>query len=101
VVLSPVWTRTAFDHGWDLVDPGGTLEVIHPIKPANVLGLPSAVTFGGLADGLPVGVQCIAAPHRDDQALQVAEALQKAVGPATPVDPFVERHGSALGTADR
>ena len=89
VVLSPVWTRTAFDHGWDLVDPGGTLEVIHPIKPANVLGLPSAVTFGGLADGLPVGVQCIAAPHRDDQALQVAEALQAAVGPATPVDPFV------------
>ena len=101
VVLSPVWTRTAFDHGWDLVDPGGTLEVIHPIKPANVLGLPSAVTFGGVAGGLPVGVQCIAAPHRDDQALQVAEALQKAVGPATPVDPFVERHGSALGTADR
>ena len=89
VVLSPVWTRTAFDHGWDLVDPGGTLEVIHPIKPANVLGLPSAVTFGGLADGLPVGVQCIAAPHRDDQALQVAEALQAAVGTATPVDPFV------------
>ena len=91
VVLSPVWTRTAFDHGWDLVDPGGTLEVIHPIKPANVLGLPSAVTFGGLADGLPVGVQCIAAPHRDDQALQVAEALQAAVGPTTPVDPFVAR----------
>ena len=89
VVLSPVWTRTAFDHGWDLVDPGGTLEVMHPIKPANVLGLPSAVTFGGLADGLPVGVQCIAAPHRDDQALQVAEALQTAVGPVTPVDPFV------------
>jgi amidase len=89
VVLSPVWTRTAFDHGWDLVDPGGTLEVIHPIKPANVLGLPSAVTFGGLADGLPVGVQCIAAPHRDDQALQVAEALQAVVGTATPVDPFV------------
>jgi len=91
VVLSPVWTRTAFDHGWDLVDPGGTLEVIHPIKPANVLGLPSAVTFGGLADGLPAGVQCIAAPHRDDQALQVAEALQAAVGPTTPVDPFVAR----------
>ena len=91
VVLSPVWTRTAFDHGWDLVDPGDTLEVIHPIKPANVLGLPSAVTFGGLADGLPVGVQCIAAPHRDDQALQVAEALQAAVGPTTPVDPFVAR----------
>ena len=63
--------------------------MIDPIKPANVLGLPSAVTFGGLADGLPVGVQCIAAPHRDDQALQVAEALQAAVGTATPVDPFV------------
>jgi amidase len=94
VVLSPVWTRTAFDHGWDLTDPGGTLEVMHPIKPANVLGLPSAVTFGGLADGLPVGVQCIAAPHRDDQALQVAEALQAAVGTATPVDPFVAHQRS-------
>ena len=89
VVLSPVWTRTAFDHGWDLANAGATLELMHPIKPANVLGLPSAVTFGGLADGLPVGVQAIAAPHRDDQALQVAEALQAAVGTVTPVDPFV------------
>jgi amidase len=89
VVLSPVWTHTAFDHGWDLANPYGTLRLMDPIKPANVLGLPSAVTFGGLVDGLPVGVQCIAAPHRDDRALQVAEALQMAVGPVTPVDPFV------------
>jgi amidase len=89
VVLSPVWPRTAFDHGWDLTDPDGTLRLLDPIKPANVLGLPSAVTFGGLAGGLPVGVQCIAAPHRDDQALQVAEVLQAAIGTATPVDPFV------------
>jgi amidase len=93
VVLSPVWTRTAFDHGWDLTNAGATIELIHPIKPANVLGLPSAVTFGGLADGLPVGVQAIAAPHRDDQALQVAEALQAAVGTVTPVDPFVVTAG--------
>jgi amidase len=38
---------------------------------------------------MPVGVQCMAAPFREDQALDAAAVIQQAVGRLTPVDPFV------------
>jgi amidase len=38
---------------------------------------------------MPVGVQCTAAPFREDRALDAAAAIQAAVGLLTPVDPFV------------
>jgi amidase len=89
VILSPVWARPAFPHGWDVPNASATLELLGPVKPVNVLGLPAAATPGGLVDGLPVGVQCIAAPFRDDRALDAAAAIEAAVGMTVPVDPFV------------
>lgn len=58
--------------------------------PANLLGLPAAATPGGLLDGMPIGVPCVAAPFRDDRALDAAEVIQDAVGRLVPVDPFVD-----------
>ncbi|MGY1706200.1 amidase [Geodermatophilus sp. SYSU D00697] len=89
VVLSPVWSQPAFPHGWDADHVPATLELLRPVMPANLLGLPAAATPGGLADGMPVGVQCMAAPFRDDRALDAAAAIQAAVGVLGPVDPFV------------
>jgi amidase len=66
-----------------------TMSLLRPVMPANLLGLPAAVTPGGLAAGMPVGVQCIGAPFREDRALDAAAAIQAAVGVLTPVDPFV------------
>ena len=92
VILSPVWTQPAFRHGWD-AESGrnavAAVELLRPVMPANLLGLPAAATPGGLVDGMPVGVQCMAAPFRDDRALDAAAAIQAAVGPVVPVDPFV------------
>ena len=65
------------------------MELMRPVMPANVLGLPAAATPGGLVDGMPVGVQCIAAPFREDRALAAAAVIQAAVGLTDPVDPFV------------
>jgi amidase len=92
VVLSPVWAQPAFPHGWDVAGPDqmrATMSLLRPVMPANLLGLPAAVTPGGLAAGMPVGVQCIGAPFREDRALDAAAAIQAAVGVLTPVDPFV------------
>jgi amidase len=92
VIVSPIWAQPAFEHGWDVASPVqslATMELLRPVMPANLLGLPAAATPGGLVDGMPVGVQCMAAPFRDDRALDAAAAIQAAVGPVTPVDPFV------------
>jgi amidase len=89
IILSPVWSRPAFPHSWDVENPAATLELMGPVKPANILGLPAAATPGGLLDGMPVGVQCIAAPFRDDRALDAAATIQAAVGMTAPVDPYV------------
>ncbi|MCO1661080.1 amidase [Pseudonocardia humida] len=92
VVVSPIWAQPAFEHGWDVGSDAqslATMELLRPVMPANLLGLPAAATPGGLSAGMPVGVQCIAAPFRDDRALDAAAAIQAAVGAITPVDPFV------------
>ncbi|MGW4122423.1 amidase [Nocardia sp. NPDC004711] len=91
LILSPIWARPAFEHGWDVVDAdhsSATLELLRPVMPANALGLPAVATTGGFADGMPVGVQLMAAAFREDRALAAAEALEAAVGVRTPIDPF-------------
>jgi Asp-tRNA(Asn)/Glu-tRNA(Gln) amidotransferase A subunit family amidase len=52
---------------------------------ASLCGLPACSVPGGLdADGLPVGVQVIGAPGRDDLVLDVAEVLHALLQPAQP-----------------
>lgn len=92
VVVSPIWSQPAFNHGWDVASDDNvlaTLELLRPVMPANALGLPAAATPGGMAGGMPVGVQCMAAPFDDELALDAAAAIQAAVGVFTPVEPFV------------
>lgn len=90
VVLSPTWTVTAFPEGADIASPDGaraTLELMRPVLPANLLGLPAAVVPGGLVDGLPVGVQVIGNRFADLYCLEIAEQIEAAVGFTSPIDP--------------
>ena len=52
-----------------------------------VLGLPAMAVPIGLADGLPMGVQLIAARFREDVCLEGAEAIEARAGAITPIDP--------------
>ncbi|HEX2318537.1 MAG TPA: amidase [Streptosporangiaceae bacterium] len=90
VLLSPVWTQPAFPHDFDIASAEGalaTLELMRPVLPANLLGTPAAVVPAGLADGLPVGVQVMGGKYTDLRCLAVAEAIEKRLGPLTPIDP--------------
>jgi amidase len=55
--------------------------------PTVFLGLPSVAVPTGLAQGLPVGVQVVAARWREDLALDAAEIIEAAAPLPTPIDP--------------
>lgn len=90
VLLCPVWTQPPFRYDEDISGPGGaaaTLELLRPVLPPNLLGLPAAVVPFRFADGMPVGVQVVSARYRDLLVLDVAEAIEQSSEVVTPIDP--------------
>ncbi len=90
VLLSPTWTQPAFPHDADIAGVAGalaTFELMRPVLPANLLGLPAAVVPCGLADGLPVGAQVTGPRFADLRCLAVAADIEAALALATPIDP--------------
>ena len=78
-VLAPVTASPAVAHGTSLDDgtlPGFGYAMLH-----NLSGLPSVVVRAGTSpEGLPIGVQIIARPWREDVALAIGQHLQTALG---------------------
>jgi amidase len=76
-ILSPVSATPAVPHGHSIRDdvfPGYSYTMAH-----NLTGWPAAVVPAGHASsGLPIGVQIAAGPWRDDLALSLAAAIQRA-----------------------
>lgn len=67
----------------DWLDPAVSWNAgIFPyLVPFNFIGTPSAVVrVGATASGLPIGVQCVAQPWREDVALRAASHLEAALG---------------------
>lgn len=90
VLLSPTWTQPPFVYDFDIKDQqsaSATLELMRPVKPANVLGLPAVVVPCGMAEGLPVGVQVMGARFSDLRCLSVAQQIEDRRPLATPIDP--------------
>ena len=61
LILSPTWTQLTFEEGFDVASEdnvAATMEMIRPVVPANLIGLPSACVPAGQdpATGLPIGV---------------------------------------------
>jgi amidase len=94
LVLTPTWARLPFEHGFDVATPEGTaatLELIRPVLPANLLGLPSACVPAGQDDvtGLPIGVLITGPRFREDLCLDAAEAIEARLKLDTPIDPIM------------
>jgi len=74
VILTPVAERPATPHGAEAGWIPYTL-------PYSLTGWPCAVVRAGTdPNGLPIGVQVVARPWRDDVALAVAQAIEGALG---------------------
>jgi len=92
LVLSPTWTQLPFEHGFDsntTAEAAAAKELMRPVVPANLLGLPSACVPAGQdeATGLPIGVLITGQRLREDLCLEAAEAIETRLGLATPIDP--------------
>ena len=87
LLLSPTWTQLPFELGFDVAHTAETVELMRPVVPANLLGLPSACVPAGRdeATGLPVGVLLTGPLGRDEWCLDAAEAVEAALGLATPI----------------
>ncbi len=78
VILCPV-------HGYPAI-PHGTYQTVHRFTELytmayNLTGWPGAVVRGGTsAEGLPIGVQVVAGPWREDVALAVARRIEMDLG---------------------
>jgi amidase len=66
------------------------MELLRPVMPANLLGLPAAAVPAGTAAGLPAGVQVIGERFQELACLEAAETIEATLGLATPVDPVLE-----------
>ncbi len=79
VILCPVYTQPALPHGTSTVDEN-FYGFSHTMA-YNVTGWPAAVVrCGESASGLPIAVQIVARPFREDIALAVAKRLEEALG---------------------
>jgi amidase len=74
VILTPAAQHPATPHG---TNDGGISYTI----PYSLTGWPcAAVRAGTSPEGLPIGVQIVARPWRDDVALAVAQVIEKSLG---------------------
>jgi amidase len=96
LLVTPMLTQPPFELGWlgPDVDPGemfGRLASVTSFSmPFNVTGQPAiSLPLHWNDDGLPIGVQLVAAFGREDVLLRVASQLEQAL-------PWADRHPPAL-----
>ena len=79
VIVCPVSWFAALPHGESMSDDNRT--GINYTATYNITGWPSTVVRGGTsAEGLPIGVQVVGRPWREDVSLAVAQYLEGALG---------------------
>ena len=79
VIVCPVSAFAALPHGESMTDENRS--GINYTATYNITGWPSTVVRGGTSpDGLPIGVQVVARPWREDVSLAVAQYLEGVLG---------------------
>jgi AtzE family amidohydrolase len=83
VILAPATPRPAQRIGEEMFTVRGVPMLARPnagllTQPISCIGLPVVAAPVGSVEGMPVGMQIIAAPWREDLCLRVARALERA-----------------------
>ena len=79
VIICPACAHPAMPHGAG--PDGGNVSSFSYAVTYNLTGWPAVVVRGGTSpEGLPIGVQVVARPWREDVALAVARQIEKALG---------------------
>lgn len=79
VIVCPVNANVALPHGF-MADPE-VLAAFSYTATYNATGLPAVVVRAGTSpEGLPIGVQVVAPPGREDIALAVARVIESSLG---------------------
>ncbi|HLK47238.1 MAG TPA: amidase [Bryobacteraceae bacterium] len=79
VILCPAYTQPALPHGASILDEN--FRGFSHTMAYNLTGWPAGVVRAGAsADGLPIAVQVVARPHREDIVLAAALQLESALG---------------------
>ncbi len=87
-ILSPACPVPAFKIGELNKDPLAIKQIDYCTIPANMAGLPGISLNCGFAENLPVGLQLLAAPMRDESLLQMAHSVERALPNATRAAPI-------------
>jgi amidase len=89
LLVAPISTEPPFPVGADLTLDGsaGLISSLRMTLAVNALGLPAVAVPTGVAEGLPQAVQVIGPRYREDLCLDTAEALERASGVFTPIEP--------------
>jgi len=90
LIVGPTSGQPPFPLGFDHRDLATTADVMRAqrlLTVVNGLGLPAAAVPAGWHDGIPLGVQVIAARYREDLALDAAGVIEAAHPVPTPIDP--------------
>jgi aspartyl-tRNA(Asn)/glutamyl-tRNA(Gln) amidotransferase subunit A len=82
-ILAPATPRPATRIGQETMTIDGVETLTRPgmgllTQPISFAGLPVVAVPVGTVDGLPVGMQIIAAPRREDVCFRVAAAMERA-----------------------
>ena len=77
-ILTPTTPSVAFKLGEKMDDPVQMYLNDIFTQPANIAGIPAVSVPAGMADGLPIGLQVMAGPLREDVLLRVAYAFEQA-----------------------
>ena len=87
-IVSPTSPVTAFKIGELTDDPLALKMLDYCTIPANMNGMPGISLNCGYSNGLPVGLQLLAAPLEDERLLQIAHCVEQALPNATQRPPI-------------
>jgi aspartyl-tRNA(Asn)/glutamyl-tRNA(Gln) amidotransferase subunit A len=80
VLIGPTMPTTAFKLGEKTVDPLAMYLSDYDTVPANLAGIPAMSIPCGSSNGLPIGLQIMAAPFEEGKMLNVAKTLEDILG---------------------